>query len=180
MHSTSHCLTSLFLKPQHSVTFFVQKLTQHNTLHISQNASISLGKKQNYIHNFATQTQKNNNTCSGTYYIFRWHSPREPASVVCNYEQGDLLYSVGPHRNQCQPQPTQKKLGGVLEKNAGEWTRRVEISKGEIRGSRRSMRSYIRTCSRLRRRTFELWVLNRWVLNFCVCSTPVCGYQLVS
>ena len=34
----------------------------------------------------------------------------------------------------------EKKLGEVFEKkNAGEWTRRVEISKEDIPGSKRSM-----------------------------------------
>ena len=37
----------------------------------------------------------------------------------------------------------------VLGKNAGEWTRRVEISKEEIPGSKRSMYGYILTYSRL-------------------------------
>ena len=36
-------------------------------------------------------------------------------------------------------------------KNAGEWTREVEISKKEIPWSKRSMHSYILTCSRLKR-----------------------------
>ena len=35
------------------------------------------------------------------------------------------------------------KIGDVLEKNGGEWTGRVEISKEEIPGSKRSMYSYI-------------------------------------
>ena len=39
-------------------------------------------------------------------------------------QQADLFYSAGQHR---------KKLGGVLEKNAGEWTGRVEISKEEFK-----------------------------------------------
>ena len=42
-----------------------------------------------------------------------------------------------------------KKLGEVLEKNAGEWTGRVEISEEEIPGSKRSMYGYILTYSRL-------------------------------
>ena len=37
----------------------------------------------------------------------------------------------------------------VLGKNAGEWTRRVEISKEEIPGSKRSMYGYILTYFRL-------------------------------
>ena len=38
-----------------------------------------------------------------------------------------------------------------MEKNAGEWTRRVEISKEEIPGSKRSIYGYILTYSRLKR-----------------------------
>ena len=36
-----------------------------------------------------------------------------------------------------------------FKKNAGEWTVRVEISKEEIHGSKRSMGGYILTYSRL-------------------------------
>ena len=42
-----------------------------------------------------------------------------------------------------------EKSGEVLEKNAGEWTGSVEISKKEIPGSKRSMYGYILTYSRL-------------------------------
>ena len=42
-----------------------------------------------------------------------------------------------------------KKLGEVLEKNAGERTGRVEISKEEIPGGKRSMYGYLLTYSRL-------------------------------
>ena len=38
--------------------------------------------------------------------------------------------------------------GEVLEKNAGEWTARVEISKKEIPGSKRSVHDYIKTYCR--------------------------------
>ena len=38
-----------------------------------------------------------------------------------------------------------------MEKNAGEWTRMVEISKEEIPDSNRSMYGYILTYSRLER-----------------------------
>ena len=57
-------------------------------------------------------------------------------------QQGDLFYSALQHR---------KKLGEVLEKNAGEWTGRVEISKEELPGSKRSIYGYILTYSRLER-----------------------------
>ena len=55
-------------------------------------------------------------------------------------QQGDLFYSAGQRR---------KKLGEVLEKNAGERTGRVEISKEELSGSKRSMYGYILTYFRL-------------------------------
>ena len=42
-----------------------------------------------------------------------------------------------------------KKSGEFVEKNAGEWIGRVEISKEEIPGSKRSMYGYILTYSRL-------------------------------
>ena len=42
---------------------------------------------------------------------------------------------------------TGKKLGRGFGKNAGEWTGRVEISKEEIPGSKRSMYGYILTYS---------------------------------
>ena len=47
------------------------------------------------------------------------------------------------------PSQYRKKAGEVLEKNADEWTGRVEISKEEIPGSKRSMYGYILTYSRL-------------------------------
>ena len=54
-------------------------------------------------------------------------------------QQGDLFSSAGLHRNRCLPQLTQEKLWRGFGKNAGEWTGRVEISKKEIPGSKRSM-----------------------------------------
>ena len=41
------------------------------------------------------------------------------------------------------------EIGRGLEKNAGEWTGRVEINKEEISGSKRIMYGYILTHSRL-------------------------------
>ena len=43
------------------------------------------------------------------------------------------------------------KIGRGFGKNAGEWTRRVEIGKEEIPCSKRSMYGYILTYSRLER-----------------------------
>ena len=48
-----------------------------------------------------------------------------------------------------EPQPTQEKLGRDFGNNAVEWTRRIEISKEEIPGSRRRRHGYILTYSRL-------------------------------
>ena len=42
-------------------------------------------------------------------FIFRRHSPREPAKIVCDNEQGDLFYSEGPQGKFRQPQLTQFK-----------------------------------------------------------------------
>ena len=67
--------------------------------------------------------------------------PRVLNTGTC-IQQVDLFYSAGQHR---------KKLGEVLEKNADEWTGRVEMSKEELPGSERSMYGYILTCSRLER-----------------------------
>ena len=44
---------------------------------------------------------------------------------------------------------TGKKIGRGFGKNAGEWTGRVEISKKEIPGSKRSTYGFILTYSRL-------------------------------
>ena len=67
--------------------------------------------------------------------------PRALNTETC-IQQGDLFYSAGQHR---------KKIGRGFGKNAGEWTERVEISKEELPGSKRSMYGYILTYSRLER-----------------------------
>ena len=53
--------------------------------------------------------------------MFSEHS----SSGTCT-QQGDTFYSAGLHRNRCQPL-IQEKLERIW-KNAGEWTRRVEIN----------------------------------------------------
>ena len=50
------------------------------------------------------------------------------------------------------------KIGRSFGKNAGEWTGRVEISKEDIPGSKRSVYGHILG------RTFKLCVLTRWDL----------------
>ena len=84
------------------------------------------------------QTQKNSNMF-WSLFSFHGHSTWEPASVVCNDDQGDLFYFAGQHRNQCLPQRTKEKLRRGFGKNAGEWTRKVEISNKEMPGCMHSM-----------------------------------------
>ena len=74
--------------------------------------------------------------------------PRVLNTGTCIH-QGDLFYSAGLHRNHSQHR---KKLGEVSEKkNAGDWSRRAEISEEEIPGSKRSMYGYILIYPRLER-----------------------------
>ena len=63
--------------------------------------------------------------------------------------QGDLFYSAGLYRNHMLATVNTGKIGGGFGKNAGEWTRRVEIGREEILGSKRSMYGYILIYSRL-------------------------------
>ena len=63
--------------------------------------------------------------------------------------QGDLFFSAGLHRNHVLATANTGNLGRGLEKNAGEWTGRVEISKEEIPGSKPSMHGNIPTYSSL-------------------------------
>ena len=82
-------------------------------------------------------------SCCFSLFIFRGHSTREPAS-------GRVTYFVlrAYTGTMCQPQSAQEKSGEVW-KNAGEWTGRVDISKEEISGSKRSMYGSLLTYSRL-------------------------------
>ena len=63
--------------------------------------------------------------------------------------QADLFYSAGLHRNRVLATANTEEIGRGFGKNAGEWTGRVEISKEETPGSKRSMYGYIQTYSRL-------------------------------
>ena len=64
-------------------------------------------------------------------------------------QQGELFYSAGLHRNYAFATASTGKIRRDFGKNAGEWIRRVEISKEEIPGSKRKMYGYILTYSRL-------------------------------
>ena len=78
-------------------------------------------------------------------FTFRGYSTREPASdrVTC-------FYSAGLHKNHVLATANKGEIGRGFEKNAGEWTGRVEISKEGIPGSKHSMYGgYILTYCRL-------------------------------
>ena len=72
--------------------------------------------------------------------------PRALNTGTCP-RQSDLFYSAGLHWNHVLATANTGKIGKGFRKNAGEWTRRVEISKEEIHGSKRSMYGYILTYS---------------------------------
>ena len=66
-------------------------------------------------------------------FIFRGDSAREPAS--CRVTYFILRAYTGAMSSHSQHRRNQERFG----KNAGEWIGRVEISKEEIPGSKRSM-----------------------------------------
>ena len=76
------------------------------------------------------------------------NTPRALNMGTCLW-QGDLLYSVALHRNHALATANTEKIRKGFGKNAGEWTRRVEMIKEEIPGSNRSKYGYILTYSRL-------------------------------
>ena len=83
-------------------------------------------------------------SCFLSLFIIRGYSTRERASnrVTCFILRAYTGTGVSHSQHR-------KKLGEVLEKNAGDWTGRVEISNEEIPGSKRSMYGYVLTYSRL-------------------------------
>ena len=77
-------------------------------------------------------------------FIFRGHSTREPASSRVTYFILQAYTGTGVRHSQ-----RRKKIGRGFAKNAGDWIGRVEISKEEIPGGKRSKYGYILTYSRL-------------------------------
>ena len=69
------------------------------------------------------------------------------------------------------------EIGRGFGKNADKWTCRVEISKEEIPGSKRSIYGYIWPTPGLKGRTFKLCVFTRWDFHFCVRSSPLRGKE---
>ena len=74
--------------------------------------------------------------------------PRALSTGTC-IRQGGLFYFAGLHRNHLLAKANTGEIGRGFGKNAGEWTRREEISKQEIPGSKCSMYGYILTYFRL-------------------------------
>ena len=77
-------------------------------------------------------------------FIFREHSTREPTSSRVTYFTMRAYTGIGVSQNQHR-----KNLRVFFRKDAGEWSGRVEISKEEIPGSKRTMHGNILTYSRL-------------------------------
>ena len=74
--------------------------------------------------------------------------PRAINTGTC-LRQDDLFFSAGLYRDNVLDTANTGKIGRGFGKNAGAWTGRVEISKEEIPGSKRSTYGYILIYSRL-------------------------------
>ena len=112
----------------------------------SQPQKITLGLNTNITlsPSYSFHKSSDNKSCLFSLFIFRGHSTREPASSRVTYfilqaYTGTMRFSHSKHRK------NRERFG----KNAGEWTGNLEINKGEIPGSKRSMYGYILTYSRL-------------------------------
>ena len=73
-------------------------------------------------------------SCLLSLFIFRGHPTREPAFSRVTYFSLRAYTETGVSHSQHR-----KKSGEILEKNAGEWPGKVEISKEEMPGNKRSM-----------------------------------------
>ena len=82
------------------------------------------------------------------FFFLPIYIPRALSTGTC-IQQGDLFYSAGLHRNHVLAMDNIGEIGRGFGKNADKWTCRVEISKEEIPGSKRSIYGYILTYSRL-------------------------------
>ena len=72
-----------------------------------------------------------------------------PLNMGTSIRQGDIFYSAGLYRNHVLATANTGEIGRGLGKNADEWTERVDISKKEIPGSKRSTYGYMLSYSRL-------------------------------
>ena len=122
----------------------VYLLVIHSTSHYTTNL-FYWDHNSNEIHNSGLQTQKYNNTSSGAYVYSTGtqHGNLHQLSVTMSRVTYFILRAnIGTSVSRSQ---AQEKLGRGVGRNAGEWTGRVEISKEEVPGSRRSMHGARRT-----------------------------------
>ena len=89
------------------------------------------------------QTHKDYNTCFGAYL---YSADTQHGNL---HRVTYLILRAYTGTRVSHSQYRKKKLGRGLEKNASEWTGRVEISKEEIPGSKRSLYGCVLTYSRL-------------------------------
>ena len=120
-----------------------------------------------------------NNTCFGAYF----YSPdtqdgnKHQLSVTMSRVSSFILRAhTGTGVSHSQQR---ENSGEVFGKNADEWTRRVEISKEEIQGSRRSINGYIQTFSRFQRETLYRMSSGLSTDGFLISASavPHCGRQ---
>ena len=110
-------------------------------------------------------------SCFLSWFIFHGHSTQEPASsrVTC------LILRICTGTGVSHSQYRGKKIGRGFGKNAGEWTRRVEIRKKSLAVCIACMALYWPTPG-FKGRTFKLCILTRWDFNFSIRSSPVQGH----
>ena len=99
-----------------------------------------------------------------------------------NTQHGNLpptglpILFCGPAQETCVSHSQQRKIWERFRKqNASEWTGRVERSKEEIPGSKRSIMAIYWPTPGFKGRTFKLFVPTRWDFNFCIRSYPLRG-----
>ena len=108
--------------------------------------------------------------------IFTGHGNLHKSSVTTSKVTYFILPAhtgTGVSHSQTQEALRREVLG---KKNAGEWIGRVEISKGKIPGSRRSMHGYILTSDLLhafKGEPLSSGCSHRRDFNFCVRSSPL-------
>ena len=124
------------------VCLFVCLFFSQTTTRIISTASERKNKQTN---------KQNNNTCFRYYLYSAGTQYGNLHHLSATMNRATYLFCRPTHETVVGQSQHRKTSGEFFEKNAGEWTRRVEISEEEITGSRRSMRGYVRTCFRLKR-----------------------------
>ena len=92
------------------------------------------------------KTQKNNQTCFGTYLYSAGTQHGNLHQMPVMMSRVTYFVLRAQTRTGVNHSQHRKNSGEVFGNNADEWTGRVEISKEEIPDSERSMYGYILTC----------------------------------